>query len=300
VAQLANQEARFIVHVVGLSGLDVTGLTDADFSFDLRRYDADADDLVASGETVAVEEIADGLYWVKLTPASTSERYRLVVAEGAFADSAGESHEFQFPVESGLTPSTGPWLSTRTAVKTALAIDGTGDDDRIDALLAAVTAQAETYCRRQFAQAERTEYPRVRGFGVTELALRNYPIAAIDSIYVSLDRPRVWGADQLLTADEEYVFDEDSGIVHRIDGCSWPCAPQAIRVVYTAGYETIPADLQRSAEEVIAAKLYKARDHQYHFTSFSKDDGTLTGIRFEDVPDNARAVWNLYRAPRAA
>jgi hypothetical protein len=33
----------------------------------------------------------------------------------------------------------------------------------------------------------------------------------------------------------------------------------------------------------------------YHLTSFSRGDGDATGVRFDDIPDNAREVLNRYR-----
>lgn len=294
MTQLANTEARFVIEVRGLSGSLITGLVTANFTFDLRRESGGS--LVASGETVTIQEIGTGLYWVKLTPASASERYRLVVAEGAFADSASGIHEFQFEVESGFAPVGGPYLSTRDSVKTALGITGNAEDARIDALLVSVTVFAETYCGRQFFDATYTWFAPVRNTGISELRPPNTPVAAVTSIHVSTSIPRVYGSAELLVADTDYIVDGDE--IHRIGAC-WPAGIRTVRVVYDGGYAVIPSDLQRAAEEIIAAKLFKARDHQYHFTSFTRDDGGLAGIRFDDMPDNARMVLDFYRSWRS-
>ena len=56
-------------------------------------------------------------------------------------------------------------------------------------------------------------------------------------------------------------FEVDSrlGAVRRLDGADWCGGPSAFRVVYTAGYETIPEDVQEACAQVVAQLFYRAK-----------------------------------------
>jgi hypothetical protein len=56
-------------------------------------------------------------------------------------------------------------------------------------------------------------------------------------------------------------FEVDSrlGAVRRLDGADWCGGMSAWRVVYTAGYETIPDDVQEACAQVVAQLFYRAK-----------------------------------------
>ena len=299
-AQL-NQEIRHVFEVVNPdTGATVTGLVTEDFTLTLKRESSGS--LASATETVAVTEISDGLYWVTYTPTADLGVYYLTVDHASYICTPAQ---FQDDVESGFAASGGPYLTTRTNVKTALGITGTKFDSAIDALLAQVTDLVQTYCRRTFAQATYTEYYKAFGEGSTVLVLRQYPVDSVTSVHVSTELPRSYGSDELLTADEDYFLeDADAGLLERVDGGVWPAKAKATKVVYVAGYSTIPGDLERAAIEIICMKMYKAGagggNLLYPFQGISQGEGAVTGVRLNDIPPQTREVLDAYRDKRVA
>lgn len=200
-----------------------------------------------------------------------------------------------------------PDFTTLAATKTALGLgSATGDESNINALIPQVTALAlgpDLMDRPGFFQngSDVTEYPSVVSAG-TRLFLDRYPNAVVTSIHVSTDAPRVYDATTILTADQDYIVNPETGVVHRI-ASTWPTDVRAVQVIYDGGYTVggaapFPAELERAAQMIIAAMLQKGKDRIYHLTGTNLGDGQVTGIRFDDIPDTARAIFLGYRDRR--
>jgi hypothetical protein len=129
-----------------------------------------------------------------------------------------------------------------------------------------------------------------------ELVVEPYPVTSITSIH---DDP-----------DEEYTAAElvDSGdYVQRgrhgerirlafdsIQG-AWSKSPRAIKVVMTAGWASVPADLEAAAIEMCAhlLRLRHARGEQ----SVSTGEGTSVTFRDETIPAHVAELLWTYRLP---
>ncbi len=130
-----------------------------------------------------------------------------------------------------------------------------------EVLVPQISALIEEYIGRKIKQAVYTEYHP--GTGTALLTLRQRPVTAITSLY--LDEAGVFGSETLLVPEQDYSLRLDqpdgssrSGVVVRIGG-TWPrsvvhrgglLSPQfgdgteCIKVTYTAGFATLPPDLQ--------------------------------------------------------
>lgn len=301
-----NSEVRHKVRVtVTAGGAPVTGLTPSGFAFTLRRRTGPS--FVSSAEPVTSAEIGAGEYWVFYTPTLAATLYVLNVAPASglhtvapTTDGATRSSEWQDDVQPASTAPSGPYLTTRAAFKAAVEIQGTRYDAAIDAMLPQVTDMLQTLCDRTFAQAAGiVEYPYIRGNPIMRLFLKRPPVSvALTSFYLSWSWPRVYDATTILVEGTDFVVEESTGIVELVvprffsgDGTLL----KAAKVTYTGGFATIPGDIERAAQEVMDAKLQKAFGHQYHLTSASREDGSVGGIRFDDLPPNALDVVERYR-----
>lgn len=175
-------------------------------------------------------------------------------------------------------------LSTVAAVKTQAGIpqSDTSRDEQFASLLAGITAALKSDINRDLEQQTYTEY--YSGDGSQTLILRQYPVQSITSIY--LDSDGYWGfgsgsfaSATLLVEGTDYALKRSSssigsgsGIVQRIGG-NWPMPSRRvggfiadqvgigvgnIKVVYVAGYATIPADLQMAVNELVIRKANSA------------------------------------------
>lgn len=149
-------------------------------------------------------------------------------------------------------------LTTRASAKELLGIrtGTTAYDAVIDTLVAAVDGLVEDYCDRRFADTTHTEYYDGES-NMRQLVLKNYPIISVTSVHD--DSERVFGANTLIDSDD-YTFDtgDDSDGVVRFFNVSLSRGMRNIKVVYRAGYATIPPPLKTAANLLIAS-IYNRR-----------------------------------------
>lgn len=144
-------------------------------------------------------------------------------------------------------------LTTRAAVKTYLGITVTTWDAILDVLVTQASKAIERYCYRVFAAASYTEY--YNGNNNQRLCLRQYPVNSITSIHDDTDREFA-AVDLIATTD--YTFDTNSGIVY-FDGVTLTKGLRNIKVVYNAGYSTIPEDLVLACYKLIGGAFNKRK-----------------------------------------
>lgn len=164
---------------------------------------------------------------------------------------------------------------------------------------------------------EQASYSRqFSGEGVQELLLPHYPIVGTPQVWI--DQSFQFGSNTLLVAQQDFTWEPYYGILLRLTGDlfeewhvhtyhpHWPVGTLNIKVGWTGGFETVPADLQRAAvvtaaewwtrciqlaggqtqNEIASEYLGTERQNQY------KSDMTEWGI-----PGAAMAIFKRYRNP---
>lgn len=198
-------------------------------------------------------------------------------------------------------------FTSAAAVKVALNLPGTsGDDGNIAALVPQATAWLlQEMDRPKFFKShssgtpvDETTFVRVHEGGSAKLFLPRYPNVTITSLWLSTSVPRVYDATTLLTDGTHFLLDAETGIVHRVGG-DWPDDPLAVKVTYNGGYDTVPAEMERAAQELIAFWLQKGKDRLYHLTGTQLGDGEVQGVRFDAPQTVIDACWR-YRDLRMA
>lgn len=132
-------------------------------------------------------------------------------------------------------------------------------NDLLGDLLGAASDAAEQWCDRVFASAARTEVHN--GNGTRDLFVKAIPITAITSITVTDANGDTESLD-VAAGTPDVVYEANSGRIsfgpHNSSSFDeWPDDfPQNISVVYTAGYATIPDDVQE-AVVLIAVQMMK-------------------------------------------
>ena len=139
-------------------------------------------------------------------------------------------------------------------------LSGTGTDTLLDTLISRAGAVLARYCGYPPASAtasptlESTSYTLdYTGDGGRDLDLGLYPVTAIASAY---DDPDLDFTDTAALVDSgDYGIQR--GRVLRLKSTAthgaWSTTPEAIRVAFTAGYSTIPADLKDIAGRAVRA-----------------------------------------------
>lgn len=196
-------------------------------------------------------------------------------------------------------------------------------NEQAEILCKAVTKVIENYVGRELVSAQRTEY--YSGNGTKFVILRNYPVTSVTSVH--LDQRGYFGADVNAFDSTAELFEgtdwalvkdgsqAKSGMIVRIPGVwlEYPSRRETfrltrdlvpnhgnIKVVYTAGYTTIPFDIKMAAAQIIIkSKQYltvggplkseRLGDHSYEvmrsFFMTAPDLGTVRQIlsNYKDV-----------------
>lgn len=142
--------------------------------------------------------------------------------------------------------------------------------------------QSKPEINQYFIAASYTEY--YNGDGDVILILRKLPVNSITSIYDDLDRTFDETEDQIDSSN--YSVDSESGIL-QFDGAVMCKGVQNIRVIYNAGYNAVPANVQIACEKLVMADYIE------------KVTGVNTGIGDDQIykPDKLRKdAWRILEA----
>lgn len=172
-------------------------------------------------------------------------------------------------------------LTTKTQIKTLLGVSDTSLDDVIDLLIPQAEEMIKGYLQREIEQTTYTEY--YGGTGDQVLVLNQVPVQSITSVHE--DRDGYYGdgtdafpASTALVEGTDFVLKKDdatntevskSGILYRI-GKAWPRPRMTtrgqlsnspgygmgnIKVVYVAGWATVPSDIAFAANKLVVSML---------------------------------------------
>lgn len=161
-------------------------------------------------------------------------------------------------------------------------------DGKLQLFLDAGSAWVESYCERKFAEATRTEL--FHGNRSNAINPRQWPITNVTELRISSTRE--WSDSSTLIDDENYGISPDGIMILYYSGF-FPVGFNNVRLIYTAGYSTIPSDL-------IMANLWASEWFYLHNnrgdsgrTSVSKQ-GESIGID-HDVPPMIKTILQPYK-----
>ena len=119
---------------------------------------------------------------------------------------------------------------------------------------------------RTWFSTEHTEYINIQPF-VKTFNVKNYPITSVSSIHN--DSERDYGATSLLSSDD-YAVDLANGIVFYDYTLDY--GPQAIKIVYTAGYTaaTIPSFIKQVLVRQVAHWWKQADNMTWHISEYDQ------------------------------
>ena len=160
-----------------------------------------------------------------------------------------------------------------------------GYDDQLERTINAVSRWFSNQCNRKFPAQDLTEY--YDGDNGKVLFLRNYPInstASTIEIYIDTDTPRSYAAGDKVSSDSILVYSDEGKIV--LDDDYFDKGPQSVKVVYNAGYTTIPHDLQEACMEMCAVLWKKESGKLQHTGSVS-----IAGASVTLELDKAAPAW---------
>lgn len=175
-------------------------------------------------------------------------------------------------------------LTSLANVEQALGLSsGNSDEALLARLISAASAFIETWCGRQFASQSYTEIRD--GGGGRRLAFRQTPVTAISSLV---------SAGQAIPAGDSYQTPGYyfTPVMLMLNGYEFRRGLGNIQLVYTAGYASIPLDVEQACIELVMLR-YKELPHFDKSSEGGLQQTTTFIVR--DMKPSTQTLLNNYR-----
>lgn len=181
-------------------------------------------------------------------------------------------------------------LITVGDLKNFMGIDTPIYDEKLTMIVNAMTDYIESRCKRRFQSTLYTEY--VNGDDSDHLMMKQYPITSITSVEENSnsDNSSNWAT---LAAEEYFNIgpDLEAGLIRKTSRTFKGTANY--RVVYTAGYTTLPSDLKYACYMLCSEAFNRSRSAGVKSESLGDHSITFESISMEN--DNVEKVIQRYR-----
>jgi len=190
-------------------------------------------------------------------------------------------------------------LITLQEYKTAEGISQPKEDARLNVLIPSVSQLVKTYCGNSFVDffsTNKTETFTLE-WGTHIVQLTESPVNAIVSVQ---ETTSYGGALATLTVGaQEYALNKATDCIYRTTTGgykNWPIGIETVKVVYTAGYSAIPADLKLAVLDLITYYLKDEHKSRQSIAGASIQNQTSSSQRDNvSFPDHIKRVLDLYK-----
>tara|TARA_B100000214_G_scaffold65730_1_gene43515 strand:+ start:364 stop:954 length:591 start_codon:yes stop_codon:yes gene_type:complete len=191
-------------------------------------------------------------------------------------------------------------LITLQEYKTAEGITQPKDDARLNVLIPSVSQLVKTYCGNSFVDffsSNKTETFTLN-WGTYIVQLTESPVNAIVSVQERQSYSDSYAT--LTTGAYEYALDSGTDSVLRTLSSgqykNWPQGVDAVKIVYTAGYSTIPKDLKLAVLDLITYYLKDEHKQRQTIAGASlQNQGSTSQNNNVSFPDHIKRVLDLYK-----
>ncbi|MEE9584612.1 MAG: head-tail connector protein [Candidatus Brocadiales bacterium] len=166
-----------------------------------------------------------------------------------------------------------------TNVKDYLGVAGSSDDALISRLVDWATDLIHSYCGRTFTEGTYDEY--YDGDGTEGILTNQYPISTVTLLEV----------DSIEKDASAYTLYGQLGLL-KLNSGTFSRGKKNVRLQYTAGYASVPNDLEQAAIELVAMKYYDRGRNRLGISS-------KAGVSYiSHLPDEIKVVLDLYKRYR--
>ena len=190
-------------------------------------------------------------------------------------------------------------LITLQEYKTAEGITQPKEDARLNVLIPSISQLVKTYCGNSFVDfysANKTETFNIE-WSTHIVQLTESPVNTI----VSVQEASSYGStfNTLTTGAQEYALNKSTDSILRTSGAgykNWPTGIETVKVVYTAGYAAVPADLKLAILDLITYYLKDEHKARQSIAGASIQNQTSSSQRDNvSFPDHIKRVLDLHK-----
>ena len=190
-------------------------------------------------------------------------------------------------------------LTTVTEYKEAEGIEGPKQDLRISTLVPSVSQLVKTYCGNSIIDFFSTNKEEILNINWDTyiIQLTESPVNALVSVS---ERPDQGSAYVSLTSgNNDFYLDKATDTVFRTNSTgymNWKKGPGSVKIVYTAGYATVPADLKLAVFDLITYYLKdEHRERKVLGGATIQNPGSTSMRDSVAFPDHIKRVLDLYK-----
>ena len=190
-------------------------------------------------------------------------------------------------------------LITLQEYKTAEGITQPKEDARLNVLIPSISQLVKTYCGNSFVDfysTNKTETFTLE-WGTHIVQLTESPVNAI----VSVQEATSYGGTltTLTTGAQEYALNKATDCIYRTTTGgykNWPVGIETVKVVYTAGYSAVPADLKLAVLDLVTYYLKDEHKSRQSIAGASiQNQSSSTQRDNVSFPDHIKRVLDLYK-----
>lgn len=184
-------------------------------------------------------------------------------------------------------------------------INSTTNDEKFDALLTSVSQLVRTYCSQEFdtyaSSPGKTELFDIQ-WDTHVVQLHESPVIAVEAVYERSMQSEAYTElfSDGTNGEYSWYFDSITDAIFRTNESgsykNWPWGVGAVKVIYTAGYTSIPEDLKLAVADLVT--YYDKNEYRQMQTigSTTREGAPVTAIKNDPgFPDHIRRVLDLYR-----
>ena len=190
-------------------------------------------------------------------------------------------------------------LITLQDYKTAQGITQPKDDARLNVLIPSVSQLIKTYCGNSlvdYYSTNKTETFDIN-WSTHVVQLTETPVNAIVSVQERDDYGSAYTT--LTTGAYEYSLDSNTDSILRTTSAgyqNWPQGVGTAKIVYTAGYSAVPADLKLAVLDLVTYYLKDEHKIRQSIAGASlQNQGSSTQTNSVGFPDHIKRVLDLYK-----
>ena len=197
-------------------------------------------------------------------------------------------------------------LVTLQQYKDFAGLQGVQNDARINVIIDSVSQLVKTYCGTtiiDFATSDKTEYFNIADDYVDRIILSESPLISVSQVQERQNQAEAYATLITDNSDSsgkyEYVLDMESDSIIRTNSTGhkyFPKGVKSVKVVYRAGYTTIPEDLKLACFDLIKYYLKDERKERMTIQGSTVENATSTSLRNNiGFPDHIKRVLDMYK-----
>ncbi len=197
-------------------------------------------------------------------------------------------------------------LVTLQQYKDFAGIAGLKDDAKVNVIIPSISQAVKTYCGTSFVDfysSDKTEFFDITDNETTMVMVDESPLVSVSQVQERDSQSDAYVTLITENSDSsgkyEYIIDTERDVIRRTTATgdkAFPKGRKAVKVVYRAGYSSVPGDLKLACFDLIKYYLKDERKIQQSISGAQVRNQVSTSLRDNiDFPDHIKRILDFYK-----